>query len=279
LNQSSEAMVRFGRKPSWSFPDFKSRLPDHYYEYQKRLQRPSTRVHDIATKTDYKDLVYNKDRHKVERVADTPIPVLYPPEADVGIWGGEGVVKGYIKPRKYFQAGQPRPFYWFPHLKRAVFYSEILDKYFRVICTRRTLELVDNHYGFDSYILRTEVQDLKSQLALSLRRLMLLTLIRKNFKDPEHCEEMVNKYKDCLIPEEEAEWLGLSVRDAMVKQKIIEAKNNKPIPLKATLTQELIEELQKMKDSGEFDTIMKDEQKDSWINTFKSKIPFLRSNE
>ncbi|CAG2102223.1 unnamed protein product [Medioppia subpectinata] len=272
-------MVRFGRKPSWSFPDFKARLPDHYYEHQKRLNYPSSRVHDRPKDTDYYDLIYNKQRHKVERVADTPIPVIYPPEADVGIWGGEGIVKGYVKPRKYFEAGKIRPKYWFPNLKRAVFYSEILDKYFRTICTRRTLELVDKHYGFDSYILRTEVQDLKSGLALNLRRIMLLTLIRKDFKDPKHCEEMVDKYRDCLIPEEEAEWVGLSVRDAMVKQKLIDAKANKAIPLKATLTQELIEELQKMKDSGELDIIMKDEDKTNWFNKFKSKIPFLKANQ
>jgi len=40
-------------------------------------------------------------------VADVPIEVLYPKEADSGIWGGEGIIKGYIKPRKYFQQGLP----------------------------------------------------------------------------------------------------------------------------------------------------------------------------
>lgn len=40
-------------------------------------------------------------------IPDVPIPVIYPKEADSGIWGGEGIVKGYVKPRKYFQAGKP----------------------------------------------------------------------------------------------------------------------------------------------------------------------------
>jgi len=40
-------------------------------------------------------------------VADVPIEVLYPKEADSGIWGGEGIIKGYVKPRKYFQQGWP----------------------------------------------------------------------------------------------------------------------------------------------------------------------------
>lgn len=42
-----------------------------------------------------------------ERVPDVPIEVMYPKEADLGLWGGEGIVKGYVKPRKYFQAGWP----------------------------------------------------------------------------------------------------------------------------------------------------------------------------
>ena len=43
---------------------------------------------------------------------------------------------------------------------------------------------------------------------------------------------------------EEAEWFGLSIKDAVLKQKLIDAKNYKPIPLKMTLAKELIEELQ-----------------------------------
>lgn len=45
--------------------------------------------------------------HYRKIIPDVPIPVIYPKEADIGIWGGEGIIKGYIKPRKYFQAGKP----------------------------------------------------------------------------------------------------------------------------------------------------------------------------
>mgnify|MGYP002649333208 CR=1 FL=1 len=46
-----------------------------------------------------------------------------------------------------------RPKYFFPELKKAVLYSEILDKHFTFICTGRTLALVDEHHGLDGYIL------------------------------------------------------------------------------------------------------------------------------
>ncbi len=49
-------------------------------------------------------------------------------------------------------------------------------------------------------IIGTNVQDLKSQLALSLRRLMLIKLANKDFEDPQKKQEMIEKYKDCIIP-------------------------------------------------------------------------------
>ena len=83
---------------------------------------------------------------------------------------------------------------------RAVFYSEILDKYLKIICTKRTLDLVDDAYGFDGYILRTPVNDLKSQLALHLKRFMLIKLAKKDFPTEEKANEMCEKYADCIIP-------------------------------------------------------------------------------
>lgn len=43
--------------------------------------------------------------------------------------------------------------WWFPRLKRTVVYSDILDEYMSVSVTERTLKLIDQHAGFDSYIL------------------------------------------------------------------------------------------------------------------------------
>lgn len=248
-------MGRFSRAQAWAFPNMLNRLPEHYYRHRTELQKPSTRVHDRPPETDFFDLKYNDRVKRVERVPDVPIEVMYPKEADLGLWGGEGIVKGYVKPRKYFQAGWPRPKYFFPELKKAVLYSEILDKHFTFICTGRTLALVDEHHGLDGYILRTPVQDLKSQLALQLRREMLLTLLgkKKPGRDEAHGGEMRKKYADCVttMPPEEAEWFGLSTVDALKKAKLETAKRTAEarLPLKYALSRKLIEDLKNAKDS------------------------------
>lgn len=45
------------------------------------------------------------------------------------------------------------PNYWVPKLKPTIVYSEILNQYMKVTVTERTLKLIDEHYGFDHYIL------------------------------------------------------------------------------------------------------------------------------
>lgn len=76
--------------------------------------------------------------------------LTYPKEFDFGLWGGEAVVQGFEKRHKLRRRV---PHFWFPTLQKAVFYSEMLDKHFETVATKRTLEVVDKHYGFDSYIL------------------------------------------------------------------------------------------------------------------------------
>lgn len=264
-------MVRFTRIPSWSFPNYSHRLPDHYYHHRMNLKKPSTRVHDSPPETDLLDLKYEDKIKRVVSVPDMPIEVQYPKEADLGLWGGEGIVKGYIKPRKYFQAGWPRPKYWFPNLKKVVLYSEILDKHFSIICTARTLSLIDQHCGLDSYILRTEVQDFKSQLALSLRREMLLTLVRKQFKDANHERDMLEKYSDVIIPAEEAEWFGLAEHQAITKHMLETARNNEQLPLKYEFTRKLIDELQNMKDDADPESPTTSSSS-GWMSKVKSKL-------
>ena len=46
------------------------------------------------------------------------------------------------------------PRLWKPFLQKRVFYSEILDKYLGIQVTLRTLDLIDEAYGFDNYVLK-----------------------------------------------------------------------------------------------------------------------------
>ncbi|XP_017490876.1 PREDICTED: 39S ribosomal protein L28, mitochondrial-like, partial [Rhagoletis zephyria] len=140
-----------------------------------------------------------------ERVPEVPIEVMYSKEADLGLLGGEGIVKGYVNSRKYFQADWPfsRPKYFFPELKKAL---------------RQTLALFDEHHCLDGYILKTPVQDLKSQLALQLCREMLLTLLikKRTCRNEAHRSEIRKKYTDCVtMSPDEAEWFGFSTMDAL----------------------------------------------------------------
>lgn len=83
-------------------------------------------------------------------IQNKPILLTYPKEFDEGLWGGEAVVRGFQK-RKQLQRRVPH--FWFPTLQKSVLYSEMLDKYMEITVTPRTLKLIDQHYGFDSYIL------------------------------------------------------------------------------------------------------------------------------
>ncbi|RWS17969.1 39S ribosomal protein L28-like protein [Dinothrombium tinctorium] len=211
-----------------------TRLPLHYRRMREELNKPSTRVHDEPVKTPFVDF-YMRDEKKqiIDRMSDVPIKVDYPSESDSGLWGGEGVIRGH-------------PLTWFPSLQRAVVYSEIFDKHLSVVVTRRTLQLIDDAHGFDNYILRTPIQDLKSQLALDLRRKMLITLAKKDFAkdDPKRFEFIWKKYGDCAIPLEEAEWFGLPISKAMAKLISMEKEQNPPQPLKVKFAKELIEKLE-----------------------------------
>jgi len=91
---------------------------------------------------------------QVVRVQSKPLPLTYPAEFDNGLWGGEAVIKGFIKRHPLRRRVAH---FWFPTLQKSVLYSEILDKHFEIVVTPRTLRLVDQHFGFDSYILEVNI--------------------------------------------------------------------------------------------------------------------------
>lgn len=137
------------------------------------------------------------------------------------------------------------PKVWFPKLIRSVLYSDILDEYFRVVITYRTKDAINEAKGFDFYILKTPVQDLQSQFGLELRREMLIRLAKKNYypNDPDKFKMIEEKYKEFVIPLEEAEWFGLTLKAAVAKQHEIELKSKSLMPLKVRYAQDLINEL------------------------------------
>jgi ribosomal protein L28 len=80
-----------------------------------------------------------------------------------GLWGGEGIVKGYYESKPYTRKKiLPRnwiPKLWFPEIMDQIVYSEVLDKYFKIVVTLRALRLIDEAHGLDFYLLTTPEND------------------------------------------------------------------------------------------------------------------------
>lgn len=243
------------------------RFPAHYRRFLEDMKRKPAPVH-------YKPPAEKYVRHPVTQVIlrteERPIRVVYPRECHEGIWGGEGIVPGYAPDSSGYHVK-----YFTPQLKRFVVYSEILDKYMRVTVTERTLILINEHCGFDLYILKTPVQDLHSQLALDLRRKMLLALARKDLypDNPEKQKAMLEKYKDFIVSEEEADWFGLTLWKAEKKLMDYEDALPKPKPLKYQFLNDFIEEL-KLKEVKKKQEEAAAESQKSWVSKLN---PFRRS--
>jgi len=198
----------------------KSRLPMHYkIRYCERWMREPAPVHYVPDTRKY-----IADLHGVPKpVQNTPIPITFPREADMGLWGGEGIIAGFKK--KGDEEMKPRGAkIWKPKLLSRVLYSEILDRWMEITVTVRTLDLIDEAFGFDNYILRTHEVDMCSKLGMKLKREMLLVLARKSMypNDPAKRDAVYEKYKQFEILEEEAEWVGLSLYEAERKQHEVE---------------------------------------------------------
>ncbi|KAM9811876.1 large ribosomal subunit protein bL28m isoform 2-T2 [Syngnathus typhle] len=220
-----------------------ARLPKHYL---KSLEpKEPTPVHWKPLGVQYR---LNPKTGQKERVQDNPIPIYYPPESQKGLWGGEGWITGFKYAHNDKMSTRLRKM-WKPQLLKRELYSEILDHKFTITVTPRTLDLIDAAFGFDLYILKTPKEDLNSKLGMDLKRAMLLRLARKDTQlypdDPITREKVYNKYKQFEIPEEEAEWTGLTLEEAVEKQRQLEHKE--PEPLFKVCTEKLIEELRMQK--------------------------------
>ncbi|XP_046747821.1 39S ribosomal protein L28, mitochondrial isoform X2 [Diprion similis] len=201
-----------------------------------------TPVHYIEKEGKYER---NEATGEVYPIQNVPLPLKYPKESHQGLWGGEAVIQGF---QKRHPDKQKIPHFWVPALKRSVVYSEVLDKYMRVTLTERTLDLIHKNYGFDYYLLKTPAYDLKSELALKLKKKILEALSEKSLypNDPIKKEKVYSRYEQYLsaYTKEEIEWYGLNWHEACVKMFTIKAAQTVIAPLKHQYRAELITELQ-----------------------------------
>ena len=92
---------------------------------------------------------------------------MFPKESNEGLWGGEGVVRGF---QKRHPLRRRVPHYWFPMLLRSAIYSEVLNKHMSVVVTKRALDLIHKNYGLDHYILKVNailcvLREIKKRMA------------------------------------------------------------------------------------------------------------------
>jgi len=223
----------------------KSRLPLHYKRryIEKFMIEPQAVHHAVDSRK------YIADRYgNPIRVQNVPIPVVFPREADQGLWGGEGIVAGFRK--KADDAMKPRNArIWLPHLTKRVLYSEILNRWMAITVTRRTLDLIDAACGLDGYILATPENEMRSKFGMSLKRELLRALAEKSMypNDPAKRDFIYEKYRKYEIPADELEWIGLSLYEAEQRQhQIEEAERLRNLrPLKDVFADELADRLMK----------------------------------
>ncbi|ESP03691.1 hypothetical protein LOTGIDRAFT_224221 [Lottia gigantea] len=214
-------------------------LPAHY----KRRCQQFMRAEPLFVHVKYNDEKYTvKQRGRdmiKERVQNVPVKVIYPEESNNGLWGGEGIIVG-LKKCKIRKYSNRVPKIWKPLLVKKPLYSEIFNKFYLVTVTMRTLNLIDENFGFDNYILKTSEAQLNSQLAMKFKREMLLEICNMADNPVKH-EKLLKRYDKFLMDREEAEWIGLPSSEA-VKKAVKEYEDKQEVvPLKELFIQQLLE--------------------------------------
>ncbi|KAF4523627.1 hypothetical protein B566_EDAN010136 [Ephemera danica] len=227
-----------------------SKLPEAYKKFYRewKFQKP-TPVHYIPEPGKWKR---NPETGEVSRVENVPIPTRFAPEMENMLLGGERIIKGFVKPNRL---SRRVPRWWLPVLKRTVVHSEILGTYMPTLLTERS-----------------PACDLQTNLALKLKRKMLQALATGNCHpdDPTKRDYILEKYAKYMVPMEEAEWYGLSLKEAMLKHHL--AQQQEIVPLKHQYRAELVQRLQELgPDNIEIETEQKSSSWLSRINPFASK--------
>jgi len=238
---SSPVGARMLAKKKWD-KGIKKNIPKHYKEFYLTWQKgPQEHVHSRPVTA-----TFEKDEWgEISPVQNPRIQVVYPHEFHEGLWGGEGVIKG-LKARP---AARHRSFlppvakYWWPKLMEGVVYSEILNKHIEMVMTLRGIRLVDEAKGFDNYLLNTPVNEVYAWKLLKLKRELLLELCDKdNFAGRGGDIDVFEKYHQHQVSNEEADWTGLTLEEAIRKQISIERskRESEKVPLKEKYREELV---------------------------------------
>ena len=207
-----------------------SRLPKHYLD-QIKPHPPPNRNWEVP-KYPYHIVPKGANKAHIEKkykqATWAPIPVVYPKRSREELWSGEGMIFGF---RQRDRLDKPHRTIWHPQLYHWTLYSEILDKNYVTIVSDTTLDLIDRHFGFDRYILKTPPHELLSDLGMRIKGDMLRALASKSYweNDALMFKKVTEKYKSFVIPMEEAEWVGLTPEEAIFKLQLSEHHDYRPL--------------------------------------------------
>ena len=126
-----------------------------------------------------------------------------------------------------------------------------------MVVTKRGVRLVDEAAGFDSYLLSTPVNEVYATGLLRIKRELLLALAQPGLLS----DSVQRKYEKFKVPYEEADWHGLTMEEARMKQSRINAK---------------IEEAKKIPDKVVFRYLIKFLQLTSLMSIIEFQFYFLK---
>ncbi|VDN09424.1 unnamed protein product [Dibothriocephalus latus] len=246
-----------------------SRLPEHYKRrYLKSRLSPPIKYIQESTEP-WKRAASDNALHPSEAFEVAP-NVLFPEESQRALWGGEGIVRGFIELRRTHTRC---PKTWGPDLRQHMFYSEILERWMTILVSVTALKQIENLKGIDNYILETPENELSSRLAMYMKREMLLRISSDEFQRGN--PDLVKKYSKFAIPREEAEWVGLSLEEAIKKQLKLEheqARIEAETPKKYIYAQALLEQLERPTESTSESIPDEPEQKPGLTSSIRQSI-------
>jgi len=254
-------------------------MPQHFKDYYNQWRiGPTEHIHSVPNKA-----TFEKDEWgEIYPVQNPRVTVIFPDQFHKGLWGGEGVIKGMLKR----QDGNHRNFtppaakYWWPRLFEGVVHSEILNTHIDLVCTKRGIKLVDMNEGFDYYLLKTPVNEIYATGLLKIKRELLLTLANKdNFATKNGGKpDVYEKYERFAVSHHEADWHGLTFKEALMKQARIEniEEEESLIPNKHKYRKELVDLLRSGKaDELEMMELQEDSESSSWLDNRLSGVKRL----
>lgn len=234
-SQGAKLVNQIKRRTRFSHPGNdigKVLLPRAYLKFYQEWKSTPTTVRCVP-----KEETFRRDVDPITMtIQNVPMPMVYSSGQE------EGLSRGLRKQNSTENRKKS------PALRRNVLHSVILNKCWSTVVTERMMNVIDESYGLDHYLLKTPACDLKSSLSLRVKRHMLKAL-KNNCPDVDadvrtKIVEEYSKYAEQYTPEE-VEWYGYTLEQAVHKMNkhLSEERKRSNVADKIEFKSRLIEQL------------------------------------